>query len=1296
MRLSSASPSAFRSQARNVGLLTLLLISGLLADPGELDTDWGEDGFTRPLLKSGPEMISDAVIQSDGKILVAGFADLRLALARYDAGGTLDPSFGEGGVVITGREGSAGTDGYHIGAQLALQSTGRIVLGATVGGFTPEAAEIMRFHPDGSLDSAFGTEGRATIKFREDHLGNELLPRIKDLAVQSDDGIIIGANASSGGNQVPFGFLRLTAEGAVDMSFGDEGERVVDPGLVGGTLHALQVLPNDAIVAAGGSGYELYGLIGDERLAVVRLLPDGSRDETFGSNGVARAKVARRWATSLSMHVQPDGKIVVGGKADEDSVLVRFSADGSGLDPDFHGGQAVITDHGGNDEIRKVLLQSDGKIVTVGFRDLLSGREDFMLARYLPDGSPDSSFGEGGKAAVEFFGMRDQAHTAVLLPDGRVVAAGLTTTPSEGRDFALAGFDAQGALDAGFGENGRVVTQAARRQVGFSEVEALPDGRLIAGGTATNVFVVARYTAEGTLDAAFGEEGTVTIAFDDVLGMYSNTGGDIPPYHRFIDLAALRVGSDGRIAVFGSVNGPFQPTHYMMARLLPDGSFDPSFDEDGRWLSLANYGGWTHSAEGVNDGILGAHGEMLLSASVRYGDSPPINHYLQGYPSEGGSKSIMYYANGDFFSRFTIQPDGKVLVSAGRGNERRLLRLTANGRPDPSFGVAGFSSHAAGPSSVFEDGKIVVGSSTVGDGEAELQLTRLLPEGGLDPSFGDGGRFSIDLGDNESGTAVAALLDGTALVSGRTRPEGGRREFFIIRLLPDGSPDPAFGAEGVARFDNSVGGAGLAIQPNGGIVTAGLTLARIQGGAPPASYGPNLPIPSGNLALEVEATPEALAPGEVLTYDIKATNLADAASSKVVLTTNLLQYDVDFERIDPPVFSAISATSSAGDCVLTPAGWICTLGTLEAGASATVRLQMRVDLPSTLRHTFTVQDCERFDTDFEDNNVTVQTDVELTVGLAKADPGFLILEVVEGHEGTTQIVFPIKLSSRAVLPVSVDYATKDLHATAGEDYEPVSGTLIFAPGETLKTVAVTILGDREDEGRNESFWFNLSNAVNAEQEDYPAFGTILEDDGDALVVSKSAGASYEAGGEIVYTLRYSGGAIAREDVVLRDPLPEGTTFLSASHGGRLEDGVVVFSPGALDAGAEAGEVSFTVQASEDTTGPNQIVNSDYTVEAAGGVTASGSAIVSCRLSLSEPGGTPSSLRITRWAVTDENGIAALTWTSDPNDIFAIEASQDLETWNTVQSDIPSKGQATTENVALPQSAWGYFRVRRLP
>lgn len=169
---------------------------------------------------------------------------------------------------------------------------------------------------------------------------------------------------------------------------------------------------------------------------------------------------------------------------------------------------------------------------------------------------------------------------------------------------------------------------------------------------------------------------------------------------------------------------------------------------------------------------------------------------------------------------------------------------------------------------------------------------------------------------------------------------------------------------------------------------------------------------------------------------------------------------VDFERIDPPIFSAISATSSAGDCVLTPAGWVCTLGTLEAGASATVRLQMRVDLPSSLSHTFTVQDCDRFDTDFEDNSVTVRTDVELTVGFAKADPGgFLRLDVVEGHEGTTQLVFPIKLSGRAELPVSVDYATKDQSATAGEDYEPVSGTLSFAPGETLKTVAVTILGD---------------------------------------------------------------------------------------------------------------------------------------------------------------------------------------------------------------------------------------------
>ena len=141
------------------------------------------------------------------------------------------------------------------------------------------------------------------------------------------------------------------------------------------------------------------------------------------------------------------------------------------LDPTFGAGGKVTTVFGGDSRAYVLVLQPNGKLVAAGV-----GPNGFALARYNPDGSLDTSFGAGGKVTTPI----GAANALVLQPDGKLVAAGSNyISPS---DFVLVRYNPNGSLDTSFGGDGKVTTA-----IGFgAEANALalqPDGKLVAAGT---------------------------------------------------------------------------------------------------------------------------------------------------------------------------------------------------------------------------------------------------------------------------------------------------------------------------------------------------------------------------------------------------------------------------------------------------------------------------------------------------------------------------------------------------------------------------------------------------------------------------------------------------------------------------------------------------------------------------------------------------------------------------------------------------------------------------------------------
>jgi uncharacterized delta-60 repeat protein len=274
--------------------------------------------------------------------------------------------------------------------------------------------------------------------------------------------------------------------------------------------------------------------------ALARYLPNGTLDPTFRGGTVITDLGSESVIEDLAL--QPDGKIVVAGQSGGDFVVARYLANGM-LDSSFNGNGLATTNFGGIDRATAVTLQPDGKIVAAGFTVAgPTGSTQFAgLARYLPNGLPDPTFGDDGKVLIDFGGDRgNRANALALQPDGKIVVAGTVFTNISDTQFnshfALARFLRNGALDTRFGDNGTVITDfGGSLEIALALAIQPGDGRLVvAGGSnairfGTSAFAVARYhaiTCNGvavTRSGTSGNDRIIGTSGDDVVFGF---GGD--------------------------------------------------------------------------------------------------------------------------------------------------------------------------------------------------------------------------------------------------------------------------------------------------------------------------------------------------------------------------------------------------------------------------------------------------------------------------------------------------------------------------------------------------------------------------------------------------------------------------------------------------------------------------------------------------------------------------------------------------------------------------------------------------
>ena len=404
--------------------------------------------------------------------VLSGF--LAVALA---APGDLDPTFGSNGKVTTDFGGT--TD--YLNAVI-LQPDGKIIVaGSAIMNFPPPGSHsdfaLARYNADGSPDTGFGNNGKVTTTFN----GGEG-DGVDGLAIQPNGKIVAaGSVLSDDGASIDLGLARYNSNGSLDTTFGNGGKVTTD--FAGDHEYASAVVlqPDGKIVVAGQTGS-----IPD--IALARYNADGSLDSTFGSNGKVVTHFNGGYNVSVAAYDlarQPDGKLVIVGVYIRDYAvtpvfaLARYNPNGA-LDSTFGSGGELITNVQGYAEA--LALQPDGKIIAGGHIRVGYHDNDFELARFNSDGSPDTGFGNNGKVTTTFNSNSDDLARAITLqPDGKIIAAGATGTYPH-FDFALVRYTRDGQIDPSFGNNGKISTDFFGDWEEVFGVAVQPDGRILVAG----------------------------------------------------------------------------------------------------------------------------------------------------------------------------------------------------------------------------------------------------------------------------------------------------------------------------------------------------------------------------------------------------------------------------------------------------------------------------------------------------------------------------------------------------------------------------------------------------------------------------------------------------------------------------------------------------------------------------------------------------------------------------------------------------------------------------------------------
>jgi uncharacterized delta-60 repeat protein len=837
-----------------------------LLSAGAPDTSFGVGGAAFGELFPGGGA-SAAALQSNGQIIAAGNGitsgfNHGLALARFNSNGLLDRTFGVGGKVLT----NLGTPIEDITAA-AVQSDGKIVVAGYSESNQGSASSIvvLRYLSTGALDTTFGTKGIATISF----LGFDFASA---MVIQPNGSIVVGGTAQKSNAIEPpaeFALARLTSAGKLDATFGSGGKVLTAFTASGGGIDSLLLQSNGDLIATGSTdtGKNTY------YVTLARYLASGALDSTFGSHGIVKSSAVPAigqgglgggtFSQPVVATLQSNGKIDVatGGSVIEEPYsasntlyVERFNTNGS-IDTTFGKSGLASYSNGLFISPSTVMVQKNGDIVVAATSNQetpVNGIAEFLYVRFSTAGvrgtvtlTPMADSATSGGDGV------DQVGAAIQQPNQDIVFVGASEIGTAGGDFALARYTLAGALDATFGYHGTV--QQPNGITGLvNAIAEQSNGKILVAGTEQSPdpatqptdAAIARYNANGTLDTTFGTDGR----------MYFRIGNNAT-------WNSIKIQSNGDIVVGGS-GQVGTTTEFALARYLPSGAFDTSFGSGGVvYTSFVSGGSQVCNSIAIqSNGDIVAAGTLLYTGISRFAVARYLpNGALDSTFGSGGKQTFTFSAGQASIASVAILKNNDILLAGTIGNDIALEALLPKGTIDTTFGTP-----LNGGLTPFHDGPIVVSSMAIdpatGDivvggtlddtvsssGGSDFALARFLPNGRLDTTFGTGGETKLYVDGDETLSSVAVASNSKIVVGGVTAGYGimsqtnsakprlqGPPNLFatVARFNSNGSLDTTFGTGGLTTLDRGSGWnqtrAIVALQADGKILAADLDLHRL-------------------------------------------------------------------------------------------------------------------------------------------------------------------------------------------------------------------------------------------------------------------------------------------------------------------------------------------------------------------------------------------------------------------------------------------------------------------------------------
>ena len=838
-------------------LLLCVLPLMMAAQSGSLDMTFGQNGKTTAGFGRSEAYARAIAVQPDGKIICGGDAynantsrefegdSYNALMYRYHPDGSLDTTFGDHGMVLNKYESSSNESRIYTAIYyIHVLDNGKILTygyyGVNVqwGGLM-----ICRYHPDGTLDTSFGSGGRVFSSVAPPTAGTPMV-------VQDDQKIVVlgGYYVSSPFNSSASFFLeRYHEDGSLDTLFGTNGQIITTFGFQNNYPSCIALQADGKILASGQA---------NGRNLIARYLSNGALDPSFDGDG----KVVTMFGLSNNnalLTAMPNGKIQLAGltttSAGVHFSISQYQSNGS-LDLTFDGDGRTLSPFPSDETsifMNAVAKSPDGKfLVCTQNADNYNNFEGFVMRRYLDNGILDNSFGVNGTVTTLLIEGSHVGKFIYPLASGKTLLAGYAMHLDEfpiSSDFNVMQYTNNGNLDPEFNGNGIVTEYLESSNDNGRIVLTRPDGQILLIGVqryneintiGSSDIIMAQYDPNGALDNAFGENGKIKI--------------DLGPQSNSVRKAGLQ--PDGKLLILNQYYTFPSTTGHQVIRFDANGAIDTSFGADGV-INLTNAVYTDQTALHVQE-----DGSFY---TITYGYNPidntePFAFYLTSFDSEGHFNTSFgnggtAFVEGTFFTGFDpsllVQSDGKIILSTSQPNADgssgiALTRFTSDGVIDETFVNEPLTVDVQTyPYAIFldDDDKIIV----TGISEASsiwylyfnFVIARYQPDGSVDSTYGTNGIHTAFLGDQigfvfSKVQSILRQADGKFLV-GLTRrdaniafPEYALYDFAVSRFTAQGEYDSSFGEDGkvffafFSKYDELYS---MALQGDHKIIVAGTT-----------------------------------------------------------------------------------------------------------------------------------------------------------------------------------------------------------------------------------------------------------------------------------------------------------------------------------------------------------------------------------------------------------------------------------------------------------------------------------------